>query len=140
MNNYMDDSYALHTDLYQINMAESYWEDNIHTKQAVFELYFRSLPFGNGYAIFARLERIIDYLQTFHFYESHLVYFKELGYPKDSIYSSTALLFTVIFRAMIEGESVFGYEPMIRIDTPLFVSHLVETSLFNILNYQTLIA
>jgi nicotinate phosphoribosyltransferase len=44
MNKYIDDSFALHTDLYQINMAESDWEDNIHTKKAVFELYFRKLP------------------------------------------------------------------------------------------------
>ncbi|GAA3331102.1 hypothetical protein GCM10020331_086290 [Ectobacillus funiculus] len=53
MNNlYEDDGYALHTDLYQINMVEAYWRDGIHNRQAVFDLYFRKLPFGNGYAIF----------------------------------------------------------------------------------------
>ena len=44
MNKYIDDSFALHTDLYQINMAEAYWEDNMHTKKAIFELHFRKLP------------------------------------------------------------------------------------------------
>ena len=39
--NYGDDSLALHTDLYQINMMETYWEDGIHNRKAVFELYFR---------------------------------------------------------------------------------------------------
>jgi hypothetical protein len=62
-------------------------EDNIHTKKAVFELYFRKLPFGNGYAIFAGLERIIDYLQTFRFSESDLEYLKELGYQEDLLTS-----------------------------------------------------
>ncbi len=51
---YEDDSLTLHTDLYQINMAESYWADGIHNRKAVFELYFRKLPFGNGYAVFRR--------------------------------------------------------------------------------------
>ena len=102
MNNYMDDSYALHTDLYQINMAESYLEDNIHTRKAVFELYFRSLPFGNGYAIFAGLERIIDYLQTIHFSESDLAYLEELGYPEDFIDYLRTVRFTGNVRAMKE--------------------------------------
>ncbi|PBI77325.1 hypothetical protein APX02_10875 [Staphylococcus aureus] len=42
-----DDSLMLHNDLYQINMAESYWNDNIHEKMAVFDLYFRKMPFNN---------------------------------------------------------------------------------------------
>jgi len=55
---YKDDSLALHTDLYQINMAESYWADGIHERKAVFEVYFRKIPFGNGYAVFSGLEHI----------------------------------------------------------------------------------
>ncbi|HDJ6718479.1 TPA: hypothetical protein PQ900_001840, partial [Staphylococcus aureus] len=42
-----DDSLMLHNDLYQINMAESYWNDNIHEKMAVFDLYFRKMPFNS---------------------------------------------------------------------------------------------
>ena len=59
-NHYSVDSLALHTDLYQINMAETYWEDGVHERKAVFELFFRKLPFGNGYAVFAGLERAIQ--------------------------------------------------------------------------------
>ena len=63
---YADDSNALHTDLYQINMAESYWADGIHNKKAVFELFFRSLPFGNGYALICRIRtELLDYLKEF---------------------------------------------------------------------------
>ena len=40
---YEDDSLMLHNDLYQINMAESYWNDGIHERNAVFDLYFRNL-------------------------------------------------------------------------------------------------
>ena len=59
MNYYKDDSYALHTDLYQINMAYTYWKDGIHNRRSVFDLYFRKLPFENGYAVFAGLEKIV---------------------------------------------------------------------------------
>ena len=67
---YNDDSYALHTDLYQINMAQTYWQDNTHNRKAVFEVFFRKLPFNSGYAIFAGLEKIVHYLQNFCFSES----------------------------------------------------------------------
>ena len=43
---YQDDSLTLHTDLYQINMVETYWRDGIHNKRAVFELFFRSSRLG----------------------------------------------------------------------------------------------
>lgn len=56
---YADDSFMLHTDLYQINMVQTYWQDDVHQRQAVFELYFRKLPFGNGYAVFAGLKRLL---------------------------------------------------------------------------------
>ena len=41
----------LQNDLYQINMAESYWNDGIHERIAIFDLYFRSMPFNSGYAV-----------------------------------------------------------------------------------------
>jgi nicotinate phosphoribosyltransferase len=140
MNKYIDDSFALHTDFYQINMAEAYWEDNIHTKNAIFELYFRKLPFGNGYAIFAGLERIIEYLQTFHFSESDLDYLKDLGYQEEYVDFLRTVRFTGTIRAMKEGEVVFGNEPILRIEAPLIEAQLIETALLNIVNYQTLIA
>lgn len=140
MNKYMDDSFALHMDLYQINMAEAYWEDNIHTKKAVFDLYFRKLPFGNGYAIFVGLERMIEYLQSFHFSKSDLGYLTDLGYREDYIDCLRTVRFTGTVRAMKEGEIVFGNEPNLRVEAPLVEAQLIETPLLNIVNYQTLIA
>lgn len=140
MNQYSDDSYALHMDLYQINMAEVYWQDNIHTKKAVFELYFRKLPFGNGYAVFAGLERMIDYLQDFHFSESDLDYLIKLGYEEDYVNFLRTVRFTGTVRAMKEGEIVFGNEPIVQVEATLIEAQLIETALLNIVNYQTLIA
>ncbi|MER2089806.1 MAG: nicotinate phosphoribosyltransferase [Sporosarcina sp.] len=138
---YTDDSLALHTDLYQINMAESYWADGIHERKAVFELFFRRLPFGNGYAVFAGLERVLDYLRDFHFSESDLAYLKDdLGYKDDFISYLKGLRFTGSVYSMVEGELVFANEPIIRVEATLIEAQLIETALLNIINYQTLIA
>ncbi|MEK4427250.1 nicotinate phosphoribosyltransferase [Solibacillus sp. FSL K6-1523] len=138
---YVDDSLALHTDLYQINMAESYWADGIHNRKAVFELYFRKLPFGNGYAVFAGLERMLDYLKNFKFSETDIAYLRdELHYKEDFINYLKDIRFTGTMHSMVEGELVFANEPIVRIEAPLVEAQLIETALLNIVNYQTLIA
>ncbi|RAZ66425.1 nicotinate phosphoribosyltransferase [Planococcus maitriensis] len=138
---YADDSLALHTDLYQINMAETYWADGMHERKAVFELFFRKLPFGNGYATFAGLKRILHYLKNFHFSESDIAYLRnELGYKEDFLDYLKEVRFTGDVYSVVEGELVFQNEPLIRIEAPLLEAQLVETALLNIVNYQTLIA
>ncbi|MGE7916263.1 nicotinate phosphoribosyltransferase [Lysinibacillus xylanilyticus] len=139
--NYADDSLALHTDLYQINMAESYWADGIHNRKAIFELYFRKLPFGNGYAIFAGLERMLEYLRNFRFSDSDITYLREeVGYKEDFIEYLKNIRFTGDMYSMVEGELVFANEPIVRIEAPLVEAQLIETALLNVVNYQTLIA
>ena len=78
-----DDTLVLHNDLYQINMAESYWNDGIHERNAVFDLYFRNMPFNSGYAVFNGLKRVIAYINNFHFSESDIKYLKSIGYQED---------------------------------------------------------
>lgn len=138
---FKDDSLSLHTDLYQINMAETYWRDGIHEKKAIFELFFRRLPFENGYAVFAGLEKAIEYLENFKFTDSDLSYLQdELGYHEDFIEYLRGLSFTGSLYSMKEGELVFNNEPIMRVEAPLVEAQLIETALLNIVNYQTLIA
>lgn len=138
---YNDDSFTLHTDLYQINMVEAYWRDGVHNRNAVFDLYFRKLPFGNGYGVFAGLERAIKYIEGFRFTDDDLDYLQdEVGYGADFIEFLRNLRFTGTIRSMREGELVFGNEPILRVEAPLAEAQLLETALLNIINYQTLIA
>lgn len=138
---YQDDGLALHTDLYQINMAETYWEDNMHNKRAVFELYFRKLPFETGYGIFAGLERIIEFIKEYRFKDSDLAYLREeLGYEEDFLAYLQTVRFNGTIRAMKEGELVFANEPILQVEASLAEAQLIETALLNIVNYQTLIA
>lgn len=138
---FADDSLAIHTDLYQINMAETYWEDTIHNKKAVFEVYFRKIPFGNGFAVFAGLERVIEFINQFRFTDSDIAYLRDkLHYQDDFLDYLSSLTFTGSIRSLVEGELVFGNEPIMRIEAPLAQAQLIETAILNIINYQTLIA
>ncbi len=84
MKHYPDDSLTLHTDLYQINMMQTYWELGRADRNAVFECYFREMPFQHGYAIFAGLERLVHYLEELKFSQSDLDYLREVGgYPEE---------------------------------------------------------
>ncbi|KQU56348.1 MULTISPECIES: nicotinate phosphoribosyltransferase [Rossellomorea] len=137
---YADDSLALHTDLYQINMTKAYWDDNFHNRKAVFEVFFRKLPFGNGYAVFAGLERIIEFVKKFQFSDSDIDYLRELGYEEEFLQYLKEMRFTGTIRSMEEGELSFGNVPLLRVEAPLGQAQLLETALLNIVNYQTLIA
>lgn len=140
MKKFEDNSFMLHTDLYQINMVKTYYLKNMHNTRTVFEAYFRTMPFTNGYAIFAGLERIIDYVKELRFTDSDIEYLKTLGYEDEFLSYLKEFRFTGSIRAMHEGEVVFNNEPLVQVDTTLAEAQLMETAILNIINYQTLIA
>ncbi|WP_424554509.1 nicotinate phosphoribosyltransferase [Streptococcus agalactiae] len=137
---YKDDSLTLHTDLYQINMMQVYFNKGIHNKKAVFEAYFRKVPFENGYAVFAGLERIVRYLENLSFCDSDLSYLEELGYPEEFLDYLKNLKMELTVKSAKEGDLVFANEPLVQIEGPLAQCQLVETAILNIINYQTLVA
>lgn len=133
---------ALHTDKYQINMMYAHWYHGTHNKRAVFEAFFRKLPFHNGFAVFAGLQRIIDYLDTLHFDEAAIAYLaeQEEHYDPKFLDELRAFRFTGDLYAVEEGTLVFANEPLIRVEARVFEAQLIETALLNFMNYQTLIA
>lgn len=136
-----DDSLVLHTDAYQINMMETYWEKGIHNKHAVFEVFFRQMPFKNGYAVFAGLERVINYIQNLKFTDTDIEYLQEaLDYPQGFLDYLRNFKFDATIRSAREGDVVFNNEPIMQVEGSLAACQLVETAILNIVNYQTLIA
>ena len=138
MNKYLGD--ALHTDLYQINMGYAYFKDGIHERKSYFDVYFRKIPFGGGYAVFAGLAKIIDYVNSFKFTEFDIDFLRQLGYEEDYLNYLSDMKFTGDIRSVKEGEIIFGNEPLIRIEAPLIQAQIMETAILNIVNYQILIA
>lgn len=136
-----DDSIALHTDAYELSMMQTYWQKGMAQRRSVFELYFRNMPFGNGYAVFAGLQRVVSYIQQLKFSDSDIDYLKQTGqFDADFLEYLRDFKFTGSINSTVEGDLVFNNEPILQVDAPLIGAQLVETALLNIINYQTLIA
>lgn len=133
---------ALHTDKYQINMMYAHWINGSHRTRAVFEAYFRKLPFGNGYAVFAGLERIVNYIESLRFSEEDIAYLakQEENYKPEFLDELRSFRFRGSIHSMPEGALVFPNEPLIRVEGTIFETQLVETAILNFMNFQTLIA
>lgn len=133
---------TLHTDKYQINMMYAHWKMGTMNDRAVFEIFFRKLPFGNGYAVFAGLERVVAYIQQLRFGDAEIAFLKEQEeqYEEEFLQLLRQFRFTGNLHAVEEGTFVFANEPLLRIEAAIFEAQLIETALLNFVNYQTLIA
>jgi nicotinate phosphoribosyltransferase len=65
----MIDYTGTYTDQYQLAMAQVYFLEGHKGERAVFDYFFRKLPFGGGYAIFAGLEDLLAVLANLRFDE-----------------------------------------------------------------------
>ncbi|GGD63135.1 nicotinate phosphoribosyltransferase [Paenibacillus nasutitermitis] len=137
-----DGNLTLHTDKYQINMMYAHWVNGTCNDYAAFEVYFRKLPFGNGYAVFAGLERVVRYIQELRFGEREIAYLREQeeNYDESFLDMLREFRFTGDLYAAAEGSLVFSNEPMLRVEGRIVEAQLVETAILNMVNYQTLIA
>lgn len=140
-------SLALFTDLYELTMAYGYWQSNMADRDALFHLTYRKWPFEGGYAIFAGLNTLIEYLEEFHFTKNDLDYLHTLkdskGKPlfaKEFLHYLSTMQFSCNVDAPEEGSLIFPYEPLLRVEGPIIQAQVLESVVLNILNFQTLIA
>ena len=133
---------SLHTDKYQINMMYAHWKNGTHRRRRAFDLYFRQLPFGNGYAVFAGLERVIQYLENLRFTEEDIEYLARQpeNYAPEFLKMLRSFRFTGDVHAVPEGTLVFPNQPLLRLEGSIMELQLVETALLNFVGYQTLVA
>ena len=130
---------ATYTDLYQLSMAQVYFNKN-QNQQAVFDYFFRKLPFNGGYAIFAGLEEIISIIEELRFSERDITYLKEHDFEPEFLAYLKDFRFRGTINAMQEGEIVFPTAPVLQVEANLIEAQIIETILLNTLNFQTLIA
>ncbi|GAF37272.1 nicotinate phosphoribosyltransferase [Lentilactobacillus farraginis] len=135
------DNLTLHTDFYEINMMATYFEKHMQDRHAVFEVFFRKLPFGNGYAVFAGLQHMVEYVQNLNFTDDDIAYLREVtNYSTDFLEYLRNFKFQGTIRSALEGDLVFANEPILQVEGTLCECQLVETAILNMVNYQTLIA
>ena len=122
-------------------MMQTYWQKDIANRHVVFEAFFRKMPFGNGYAVFAGLSHIIRYLNALHFSDSDIEYLKSTQqFDPEFIEYLRGFRFKGTLRSAVEGDLVYSHEPIIQVEGTLLECQLVETALLNIINYQIMIA
>ncbi len=131
---------TLLTDLYELTMMQGYFESK-STETVVFDAFYRTNPCGNGYAIAAGLEQVIDYIKNLHFSEEDIAYLKGLGIFHEAFLDYLRdFCFEGDIYAIPEGSVVFPYEPLLKVIAPIMQAQLVETAILTILNHQSLIA
>lgn len=131
------------TDLYQITMAYSYWKNNKCNDLAVFDLYFRKSPFKGEFCIFAGLEEVIRHVSSFRFKPHDLTALRHIMPHADPAffdYLATLDCSQVKLYAMKEGTVCFPSVPLIRVEGPIGVTQLLETTLLNLVNFSSLVA
>jgi nicotinate phosphoribosyltransferase len=131
---------ALLTDLYQLTMLQSYYEEGMEDT-AVFEFFVRRLPRHRNFMLFAGLEQVLEYLENLHFSQEELEWLKRSGrFDTGFIDRLEQFQFSGDVQAMPEGTVFFPDEPVLRVTAALPEAQLIESRLINILHYQTLIA
>ena len=137
---YQDASLSLFTDLYELTMAQAYWQAGV-TAQACFSLFVRRLPTNRGYLLFAGLEDMLDALSGLRFSEEDLAHLRSIGLFDDGFLKHLVeLRFTGSARAMPEGSVFFANEPVLEVTAPVIEAQIVETLLLNLFNTQTMLA
>ena len=142
-----ENGHELLTDLYQLTMAQGYWETGQGATQACFHAYFRDYPFRGGYAIACGMDQLAELIDGFSFSAEDVEYLGSLDAPGGGRLFKPAFLeylrtfsLRVDVDAVHEGAVVFPHEPIVRVMGPIMDCQLIETALLNCVNFETLIA
>jgi len=135
----------LMTDLYQLTMAYAYWRSGRHEEAAVFDLFFRKNPFKGEFTVFAGLNEVIKFVDSFSVTESDIAYLRDTptfaeADPGFFEWLGNVDMSEVKIFAMQEGTICFPRVPLVRIEGPLAVVQLLETTLLCLVNYPSLMA
>ncbi len=131
---------SLLTDLYELTMMQGYFKNHCNDV-VVFDMFYRTNPSGNGYAIAAGLEQVIDYIKNLRFTDEDVQYLASLGiFEEDFLEYLRSFRFSGDIYAIPEGTVVFPREPLLKVIAPIMEAQFVETAILTILNHQSLIA
>ncbi len=128
-------------DLYELTMANGYFQKGDPHRKVAFDVFYRKNPEGGGFSIFAGLEQIVEYLQGMHFTGEDIDYLKSLNLfcPEFLEYLRT-YRFSGDLYSFPEGTVMYPGEPVVTVIAPLIEAQLIETALLLEFNHQSLIA
>lgn len=129
------------TDFYEISMANGYFDSGMADDIAYFDMFFRRIPDGGGYAIMAGLEQVIEYLKGLKFTDEDIEFLRSKKiFDEKFLKYLENFKFTCDVWAVPEGTPIFPGEPIVTVRGPVIQAQFVETMILLIINHQSLIA
>ena len=129
------------TDFYEITMANGYFESGMADDIAYFDMFFRRVPDGGGYAIMAGLEQLIDYLKNLKFTDADIEYLRGKNiFCEDFLEYLRNFEFKCDVWAVPEGTPIFPHEPIVTVRGPVMQAQFIETMVLLCINHQSMIA
>ena len=123
------------TDLYELTMAQVYFNSDERDKIAFFDAFFRKEPLEAGYGIMAGLDNIIEYIENLKFTKENIDYLKSLNlFDDDFLEYLSRFKFSGNVYAIPDGTPVFRNEPLVTIEAPIIEAQIVETAILSYLN------
>lgn len=139
--NYLAENMTMLCDFYELTMSNGYFKTNIRNKITYFDVFFRRVPDGGGFAIAAGLDQIIDYIENLKFSETDIDYLRSRNlFDEDFLEYLKLFKFTGDIWAVPEGTPIFPGEPVITVRAPAIEAQFIETYLLLVFNHQSLIA
>ena len=134
-------NYTMLCDFYELTMANGYFECGMADKISYFDMFFRNIPDGGGFAIAAGLEQLCEYIENLRFTDKDIRYLRS-----KKIFSEKFLEYLKNFEftgdiwSVPEGTPIFPGEPVVIVRAPAPQAQFVETFLLLTINHQSLIA
>ena len=128
-------------DFYELTMANGYFQSGMADQICYFDLFYRTVPDGGGFAIAVGLEQVIDYIQALSFDDEDIDFLRGKGcFSEDFLRYLHSFRFTGDIWAVPEGTPVFPREPILTVRARAIEAQFIETFLLLTLNHQSLIA
>ena len=128
-------------DFYELTMGNGYFKNGYKDRITYFDVFFRRVPDGGGFAIAAGLDQLIDYIENLHFTKEDIDYLRGRNlFDEEFLTYLENFRFTGDIYAIPEGTPVFPREPLITVRAPAIEAQLIETFTLLTVNHQSLIA
>ena len=134
-------NYTLLCDFYELTMANGYFELGKADEISYFDVFYRKVPDGGGFAIAAGLEQVIDYIKKLKFTDEDIAYLRSKNlFSEKFLEYLRGFRFTGDIYAVPEGTPIFPGEPIMTVRAPSVEAQFIETYILLCLNHQSLIA
>lgn len=134
-------NYTMLTDFYELTMANGYFKEGMKDKIAYFDMFFRKVPDGAGFAVMAGVEQLIEYLKNLKFEPEDIEYLRSKNmFDEDFLDYLANFKFECDVWAIPEGTPIFPNEPIVTVRGPIIQAQFIETMILLTVNHQSLIA